>query len=329
MTREGSVTPPVLITGVGGFAGRHLVAHLLAQGDGPLIGLARPDLVPSDMPPQLNVVAVELNDRACTEQAVRDANPAFVYHLAAQSSVADSHADPLGTLFNNIGGQVNLLEALAGLGTQPRVLVVGSNEEYGDVEPSESPVAETNELRPVSAYAVSKVAQDLLGYQYFKTHGLPIVRVRPFTHIGPGQEARFAVAAFARQIARIEAGLQPPTLSVGNLEAERDFTDVRDIVRGYRLALHHGQPGDVYNLGSERSVSIGSILERLLSLSTASITIETDPARLRPSETAPHWSDCARIRQQTAWRPLIPLKQTLADVLADWRQRVARLGQAA
>jgi GDP-4-dehydro-6-deoxy-D-mannose reductase len=319
----------VLITGAGGFAGRHLIAHLLAESDDSLVGLARPDMVPADLAPEVDVVAVDLNDRESTRRAVRAAKPAYVYHLAAQSSVADSHADPLGTLFNNIGSQVNLLETLVELGTQPRVLIVGSNEEYGDVREDESPVGETNELRPVSAYAVSKVAQDLLGYQYFKTHNLPIVRARPFTHIGPGQDPRFVTAAFARQVARVEARLQPPVLTVGNLEAERDFTDVRDIVRGYRLALLQGDPGQVYNLGSERAVSIGSILQHLLSLSTASIRVEVDPGKLRPSEAARQYCACRKLRDQTGWRPVIPLEQTLADILGDWRERVARWGEAA
>jgi GDP-4-dehydro-6-deoxy-D-mannose reductase len=319
-------TGPVLITGAGGFAGRHLIDHLISEGHAPLVGLARPDAVPTDLPTQVRVVTVDLNDAASTRRAVQEARPTLVYHLAALSSVADSHVDPLGTLFNNIAGEVNLLEALVEEDSQPRVLVVGSNEEYGVVGADELPVRESNELRPLSAYAVSKVAQDLLGYQYFKTHGLPIVRVRPFTHTGPGQEARFVTPAFARQVARIEAGLQPPVISVGNLEAERDFTDVRDIVRGYRLALLKGQAGDVYNLGSERAVSIQRVLDRLLELSPIRVRVEIDPARLRPSEAPPQFCDCQKLRARTGWRPLIPLEQTLADVLADWRDRVARLG---
>jgi GDP-4-dehydro-6-deoxy-D-mannose reductase len=319
----------VLVTGVGGFAGRHLVTHLLAEGEGPLVGLARPDAVPSDLPPEVRIVPVDLNDRPAAELAVREARPVQVYHLAAQSSVADSHGDPLGTLFNNIGAQVNLLEALLRLGTRPRVLVIGSSEEYGFVRADELPVRETNELRPLSPYAVSKVAQDLLGFQYFKTHGLPVVRVRPFSHTGPGQEPRFATPAFARQVARIEAGLQPPVIKVGNLEARRDFSDVRDIVRGYRLALLHGEPGEAYNLGSGQAVSIRSVLERLLELSTSSVRVELDPARLRRSEAPPQYADCQKLRDRTGWRPTISLDETIGDVLADWRSRVARLGPRA
>jgi GDP-4-dehydro-6-deoxy-D-mannose reductase len=173
------------------------------------------------------------------------------------------------------------------------------------------------------------VAQDLLGYQYFRSHGLPVVRVRPFTHTGPGQSAQFVTSAFARQVARIEAGLQPAVLTVGNLSAQRDFSDVRDVVRAYRLALRAGEPGAVYNVGSERPLSVQSILEGLLALSRATIAVEVDPARLRPSDTPLQFSDCRKLRERTGWRPLIPFEQTLADVLDYWREWVGRLGEQA
>lgn len=319
----------ILVTGAGGFVGRHLVAHLLEQGDGPLVGLAKPDAVPSDLPGQVRVLEVDLTDQAAVRRAVQETKPAFVYHLAAQASVADSHADPLGTLFNNIGSQLNLLQALVEASDQPRVLVVGSNEEYGLVQPDELPVRETNELRPLSPYAVSKVAQDLLGFQFFKTHGLPIVRARPFGHTGPGQEPRYVMPAFARQVARIEAGLQAPVLSVGDLSVCRDYSDARDIVRAYRLLLHQGEPGEVYNVGSERAISIQSILDGLLALSEVKVRVEVDPARLRPSEAPTQYCDCSKLRARTGWRPLIPFEQTVAEVLADWRGLVARLGDKA
>lgn len=319
----------VLITGAGGFVGRHLVAHLLEQGDRPLVGLAKPDAVPTDLPKEVRVLPVDLNDLAAVRRAVEETRPAFVYHLAALASVADSHADPRGTLFNNIGSQLNLLQTLADVGHKPRILVVGSNEEYGLVQADELPVRETNELRPLSPYAVSKVAQDLLGYQYFKTHGLPIVRVRPFGHTGPGQEARYVAPSFARQVARIEAGLQPPVLQVGDLSVQRDLSDVRDVVRAYRLLLHEGEPGEVYNVGSGRAISIRFILDSLLDQSQDGVRVEVDPARLRPAEASPQYCDCSKLRERTGWRPLIPFEQTLADVLIDWRERVDRLGEQA
>jgi GDP-4-dehydro-6-deoxy-D-mannose reductase len=317
-----------LVTGGGGFVAGHLIALLQAERNGPLVALLRPQDPEGRVPSGARTVVADLTDRAMTQQVLEQIRPSRIYHLAAQSSVADSRVDPLGTLFNNIGAQVNLLEITLELGLRPRILIVGSNEEYGRVSADEVPVQEGAELRPLNAYAVSKATQDLLGYQYHQSYGLPIVRVRPSAHTGPGQSARFVTASFARQIARIEAGLQPPVLSVGNLTARRDFTDVRDVVRAYRLALDQGEAGEVYNVGSERAVSIEALLEALLRQSVCKIDIQVDPTRLRPAEAGIQLSDCEKLRSRTGWRPLIPLEQTLADVLDDWRGRVARDGAA-
>jgi GDP-4-dehydro-6-deoxy-D-mannose reductase len=318
-----------LVTGAGGFVGRHLLAHLRAEGDGPLWGLTRPNQAEAPLPAQVRLLSTDLLDREAVRADLAEARPTAVYHLAAQASVAESHDDPWGTLANNIGAQLNLLDAVRQLEPPPRVLVVGSSEEYGRVAPDELPVSESAELRPLSPYAVSKVTQDLLGYQYAAAYGLPIVRVRPFTHLGPGQDARFAASAFARQIARIEADLQPAVLVVGNLAAERDLTDARDIVRAYRLALLRGEPGEVYNVGSGRTISIRAVLDGLLALSTRAIRVEVDPGLFRPVEAAAQVADCRRLQARTAWRPLIPLQQTLADLLEDWRRRVAEHGAEA
>jgi GDP-4-dehydro-6-deoxy-D-mannose reductase len=318
-----------LVTGAGGFVGRHLLAHLSAEGDGPLWGLTRPNPAEAALPVAVRLLQTDLLDREAVRADLAEARPGLVYHLAAQASVPESHDDPWGTLANNIGAQVNLLEAVRQLEPPARVLVVGSSEEYGRVRSDELPLSESAQLRPLSPYAVSKVTQDLLGYQYAAAYGLPIVRVRPFTHLGPGQDARFAASAFARQIARIEAGLQPPVLAVGNLDAERDLTDARDIVRAYRLALLQGEPGEVYNVGSGRTVSIRVLLDGLLALSACAIRVEVDPGRFRPVESAAQIADCRRLQARTGWRPLIPLQQTLADLLEDWRQRVAARGPEA
>lgn len=314
----------VLITGIAGFAGRHLLDHLLATSDDQVWGIVRPghrtDLADGE---RVRLFHLDLLDRPAVEQAVREARPDGVYHLAAQSSPAASFTDPMGTIANNVGAQVNLFEALLAAGLRPRVLVVGSNEEYGNVRPDQLPIREDTPFQPVSPYGVSKVAQDLLGYQYFVAHGLEVVRLRPFNHTGPGQEDRFVAPSFARQVAEIELGLREPVLRVGNLESQRDFSDVRDVVRGYRLALLWAAPGEAYNLGSERPVAVRALLDRMLALARVPIRVEVDPARFRPAEVPVHYCDCSKLRAATGWRPEIPLEQTIADILEDWRRRVA------
>jgi GDP-4-dehydro-6-deoxy-D-mannose reductase len=323
------VTGPILVCGAGGFVAQHLIEHLLDQGDEPIAALGRRAERPSTLPAGVEYVQADLGDAVATAAVIAKIRPGAVYQLAAQSSVADSLVDPLGTITNNVALQVNLLSALVDLGTQPRVLVIGSSEQYGLVRRDERPLPETTEFRPLNPYAVSKITQDLLGYQYCRTHRLPVIRARPFTHIGPGQAPRFVTPSFARQIARIETGLQPAVLKVGNLTAERDITDVRDIVRGYRLLLRQGEPGEAYNLGSERLVTIQQMLDQLLALSRVDIQVERDPARLRPADAPPQVADCRKVQAQTGWRAEIPLVESLRDVLDAWRARVAELGERA
>lgn len=249
--------------------------------------------------------------------------PDAIYHLAAQASVERAWANPAGTLVNNVTAQLHLLQAVIALGLRPRILVIGSADEYGAVTPQDMPIDEDTPLRPLNPYAVSKVAQDYLGLQYHLSHQLYVVRVRPFNHIGPRQGPGFAVPDFCRQIAAIEAGQQEPVLRVGNLEARRDFSDVRDIVRGYALALSHGRPGQVYNIGAGRSHSIHEMLDRLLALSRVPIRVESDPALARPADIPEVVCDSRRFRQDTGWETHYDLEQTLRDVLDDWRQRTA------
>ncbi len=253
---------------------------------------------------------------------IKETEPDYIFHLAAQAFVPLAWRDPWGTLENNIRGELNLLEAIIALGTGPRILIVGSGDEYGLVRSDELPVRETNPLRPYNPYAVSKIAQDLLGYQYFASHKLPIVRVRPFNHFGPRQEPFFVAAAFAKQIAEAEKGLREPDIMVGNLEAKRDFTDVRDIVRGYHLALLYGEPGEVYNLGSEEAYAIGELLEVLLSMSTFPLEIRPDPERMRPSDVPVLVSDCSKFRGQTGWEVTISFEEGLGTVLDYWRMKI-------
>lgn len=308
-----------LITGVQGFAGPHLIRLLQQETTWALYGLSRSQQVPAEgcIP-----VIADLLDRARIEAVVREIAPTHVFHLAAQSHVPTSHNDSGATVANNITGQLNLLDACKVLSTPPRVLVVASAEEYGRAAPDSMPLSEDESFNPTSPYAVSKIAQDFLGLQYFLSYGLPIVRVRPFNHIGPGQSERFVVSAFARQIAMIEAGKQEAIVRVGNLEARRDFLDVRDVVRAYYLALTCGAAGEVYNIGSGTAVSIRDVLTTLLSLSLLDIGVESIAALMRPSDVPLFVADSARLRGATGWTPTIPLARSLQEILDWWRAAV-------
>ena len=308
-----------LITGIGGFVGRHLVRHLHGEGD-EVYGIGRPiDCV--GLPDSLPVTHADLSDRAAIERVVRETQPDAVYHLAAQSSPAESLADPWATLGNNLLAQLNLFEALLATGRRPRVLVVGSSDEYGNVRPDEVPTHEDVPLRPTTPYAVSKVGQDVMGYQYFAQHGLPVIRVRPFNHTGPGQDARFVIPSFAKQLAEVEAG-GDPLLHVGNLDVARDFTDARDMVRAYRLAVLVGTPGDVYNLGRGRSMRLADIVDELVGLCQVPVRVVVDPALVRPTDVPRQEADTRKFTVLTGWQPEIPWNTTLRDTLDYWRARV-------
>ncbi len=308
-----------LITGVSGFVGSYLVEHLLASG----LDVFGVDLRPPPRPiAGLTIFEADLREAGRLSSIVADVRPDLVFHLAAQAAVPRSWSNPADTYTINILSQLNLLEAVIAAGIDPAVLVVGSNEEYGLIRPHEVPVTEANPLRPANPYAVSKVTQDLMGYQYFVSHHLRCVRVRPFNHTGPRQSPDFVVPAFAKQIAEIEAGLREPVLWVGNLEARRDFTDVRDMVRAYRLALLYGQPGEVYNLGSGTAVAVQIVLDYMVAHSRVPVEVKLDAERLRPSDVPLSLCDSSKFRALTGWEPRIPLEQTLGDVLEYWRERV-------
>lgn len=312
-----------LITGIGGFAGSHLADYLLAETDWQIVGCV---LNECDAPAHLQGRVIYRIVNLCDPQAVRqmldDVAPDVIFHLAALANVGASWRDPWPTLENNIRAQLNLLEGLVRLGAGPRVMIVSSNEVYGLVQAHELPINEENPLRPNSPYAVSKIAQDMLGLQYYFSYQLPIVRVRPFNHIGPCQAPGFVAPDFARQIAQAEAGQRAPRIQVGNLEARRDFTDVRDMVRAYYLAATQGAAGDVYNIGSGRSHAVQELLDVLLSHSRVQITVEPDPARLRPSDVPEVRCDASKFRALTGWEPSIPFETSLRDVLDDWRARI-------
>ncbi len=318
----------VLITGITGFAGSFLAEPALAQEDVEVVGVGLPQAGPGHaghLLHRLRLFQGSLNDRGFAAEVIAAARPDRVFHLAAQAAPARSFADPGDTLMTNILGQVNLFEECLAQHLDPVLLVIGSGDEYGLVRPEDLPIAESTPFRPTSPYAVSKIAQDLLGLQYFLSHRLRCVRVRPFNHIGPRQSDAFVVASFARQVAEAEAGLTPPVIRVGNLEPARDFTDVRDMVRAYWIAAERGQAGDVYNIGSGRAHRIGDILTALVAMSRAPLTVEVDPARLRPTDVQVTICDAGKFMRATGWRPVIAIEQTLRDVLDYWRQRVTQV----
>lgn len=309
----------VLITGVAGFAGSHLADYLVSLGGIDVHGL---DLADASAP-RGTFHPCDLRDAAAVRRVLAESRPDRIFHLAAQASVPASVTAPAETLMTNLLGTLNLLEAVRQAGIIPRIHVAGSSDEYGQVLPQELPVAETNPLRPLNPYAVSKVGQGFLAYQYAMSHRLHVVRTRAFNHTGPRRGEQFAESSFAKQIAEIEAGRQEPVVRVGNLQAARDFTDVRDVVRAYWLAVEHGEPGEVYNICSGEARGIGEVLQALLRLSSATIRIEPDPARLRPADTLLIRGDNRKFVQRTRWRPQIPFATTLRDLLTYWRERTA------
>lgn len=319
-----------LVTGASGFAGSHLCEYLLTQPGWEVYALSFPGWPTTHLEPiraQIVLLSGDLMVAEWVERTLAEIRPDVVFHLAAQSSPSASLVDPAGTLVNNIVAQVNLFQAILKARLDPVVLVVGSGDEYGLVRPDEVPVDEDTPLRPANPYAVSKIAQDFLGLQYFLSHRLRAVRVRPFNHIGPRQAPVFVTADWAQQIAEIEAGLRPPIVRVGNLQARRDFTDVRDMVRAYHLAVTLGEPGEVYNLGSGRAYPVREVLNALLAMSRVPVQVEVDPQRLRPSDIPVIACDSTRFRRRTGWEPRIPLEDSLRDILDYWRGQVrARSG---
>ncbi len=310
-----------LITGINGFVGGHLAEHLLQVGGWEVWGLDRSsNLNLASLHGQVQLVSADLADAEATADALRTVRPEVIFHLAGQAAVPESFRDPAATLATNTLGALHIFLTLIAEKMPSRVVVVGTSEEYGQIRPEDLPLREDAPLRPTSPYGVSKVAQSLLALQYHLSHQLDLIRVRPFTHIGPRQSDRFVTAAFARQIARIELGLQEPVMRVGNLTAARDFTDVRDIVRGYLLLAQHGQAGEVYNLGSGRAIMIRDILDALLAQSSIQIAVEPDPSLMRPIDIPIISCDASRLHAATGWQPHYAIEATLSDILNSWRE---------
>ena len=307
----------VLVTGARGFVGRHLVAALNERGH---------LVIPTDHHPHEDSLGVDVTDPLAVRGAVELAQPDAIAHLAAQAFVPASIEDPQGTYAINVGGTQHILEAVRGFvnegGRHPRVLVASSGDVYGAQPASAYPLRETTAAEPANPYAASKVAAEATALAYARTYGLEVVVTRAFNHIGPGQDERFAVAGFAAQLARVAAGLAP-AVSVGNLEASRDFLDVRDVCAAYVALLEgEGTPGQLYNIASGTATPLKEILRRLVEIAHIGVEIREDPARMRPSDVPVSVGDASKLREATGWSPRISLTAALRAVYDDARQRV-------
>jgi GDP-4-dehydro-6-deoxy-D-mannose reductase len=317
----------VLITGITGFAGSHLVDYMLGLKGIEIHGIQRWRSRTENVDHVLDKIFMyecDMRDAHSVTNVIRDVRPELIFHLAAQSLVPASWKTPSETLGTNILGQVNILEAIRRVGIEPRIQVAGSSEEYGLVNAEELPVKETNPLRPLSPYAVSKVAQDTMGFQYFKSYGMDIVRTRAFNHTGPRRPSVFVCSDFARQLVEAELGLRDPVIKVGNLDAKRDFTDVRDTVIAYWLALEKGKAGEIYNISSGKCFRIRDVLDMLIEITRSKVKVIQDKDRMRPSDVPVLQGDSSKFRSLTGWEPKIPFEKTLTDLVDFWRKALKR-----
>lgn len=303
----------ILITGGLGFVGRYLTTQLLSEKVHVTRLINEPDC---NVYSENHVV-----DICCADEIgslVKLLKPDIIYHLAGQSSVALSWKNPQLTADVNIKGALNLLEAVRNFSANSKVLLIGSSEEYGRIENGYA--CETDKSNPENIYAVTKYAQEMLGKVYHNAYGLKTIMTRSFNHIGASQSPSFAVSDFCRQAVKIEKGLSEPVIKTGNLSAMRDFTDVEDITKAYIMLAETGKYGQVYNVGSGKAVSLQSILDIILSMTNANITVEKDPARFRPVDVPKIQADISKLQADTGWKPLIPIEQTVRNMLDYWRK---------
>jgi GDP-4-dehydro-6-deoxy-D-mannose reductase len=313
----------VFVTGIEGFVGRHLADHLLSAGYevsgtvweesqvGPL--QERFDL--------LRLFQADIRNRDVMSKVLKETGPDAIIHLAAQSSGFFSYQNPRLTFEVNVLGTVNILETVNKLTPDARVILVCSSDVYGKVDKEMLPLKESTPFCPINPYSASKAAQDLLGVQYYYSHGLNIVRTRSFPHTGPGQSAVFALSNFARQIAAIESQDDPKPMGVGNLDVVRDYLDVQDVVRAYEILINKGYAGDVYNIASGTGYRLGDLLDTMLTLSIKNIEVDRDPDLFRPSDIPILIGDSTKFRELTGWEPTVPIKDTLRRLLDYWRAK--------
>ena len=307
----------VLIIGAAGFVGNHLIDHIKEKYESW-------DLVCTKIPSEsidkdVTVFDLDITDKTQIINLLKEVNPDYIFHLAAQSSVALSWKNPSLTIDINIKGTVNLLESIRELGMNPRILLIGSGEEYGRVKENEIPISEDNNTRPGNIYAITKVTQNMIGKVYSDAYNLDIMSTRSFNHTGPNQAPMFVVADFCKQVADIEKGEQEAIIRVGNLSAKRDFTDVRDVVKAYTSLIEKGEKGETYNVGSGKAIEIQAILDTILSLSTKEIVVEIDQNKLRPIDVPIIEADITKLQSDTGWKPEINIEETIKDTLEFYR----------
>jgi GDP-4-dehydro-6-deoxy-D-mannose reductase len=303
-----------LITGINGFVGEYLSGYLQSKG----IEVCGTDIVDKNIESNIRFILSDLTEQESIETAVRETVPDCIFHLAGQSNVGSSWIDPALTMKVNITGTVNLMESVRKHVPAARMLIIGSADQYGIVSPEMCPLKEDMPINPQSPYALSKAIQEQASRFYIDHFGLDIVLIRAFNHIGPGQRLGFVIPDFAYRIAGIELGLIDK-LEVGNLSASRDFSDVRDIVRGYWLLMEKGRSGEVYNIGSGKPRKISEMLDMLLSYTKKDIIVSEDPAKMRPSDAPLIYADCGKLREHTGYQPELDIKDTLWEVLDYWR----------
>lgn len=303
----------ILVTGAGGFVGGHLVPTLRSQGH---------DVVGTALEPQDDFLPLDITDAEMIDRVVSEVRPDAVFHLAGQSSVSLSWKEPALTYEVNANGTHYLLDAIHRHRPDCKVHVAASSDEYGKVDPSECPIDESAPLRPVSPYAVSRVAGEWIGRMFHESFGLHVVVTRAFMHIGPGQPASFATADWARQIALAEMGENEPVVSTGNLEIRREFGDVRDVVKAYIAVLEKGEPGDAYNVATGEAHALGTVLGILLEMAETELEVVVDPQKLRPVDFPVLFGSAAKLERLTGWKPEYRIEDTLRAVLDHWRARV-------
>ncbi|MCH8329542.1 MAG: GDP-mannose 4,6-dehydratase [Nanoarchaeota archaeon] len=318
----------ILITGITGFVGSHLAEYILEKfPETKVVGLLRWSEPKDNIEQILDKITLcygDLVDLPSLQTILQEHKPEIIFHLGAQSYVDFSFLAPITTLDTNVIGTANLLESIRKLkdssGYDPVVHIASSSECYGQVKENEVPIKEDNPFRPASPYAVSKIAEDMLGLQYWISWKIKTIRTRMFTHTGPRRGEVFAESSFAKQIAAIEAGAQEPVIKVGNLDSVRTFLDIKDAVRAYWLLVTKCTPGEVYNVGGVATMTIGEMLQKLINLSTSkNIEVKIDPARLRPSDVTLQIPSCDKFKTETGWKPEINFDQTLEDLLNYWR----------